>query len=537
VQIKNFTFQELPFSPLFQTYTSNFGALTDFYQTSPFDKEAVAAAAGSPGVDDRAAKVQALRDFNTSLGLGGQALQNIDQLDQPDALAIVTGQQLGLYGGPVFTMYKALTAIHLARQWQERLQCPVVPVFWLADEDHDYEEIQAVQVLNGEGVDSFSLPSSQKIYPPVSELDLPQKIGDLQQRLQKSLIDTDFSDNLWELLNSCYQPGVTFGQSFAQLLSQIFAKHGLVLAGSNHPAIKKQTGKVLTEAVKKQKSIRQALAMQSQKLGQLFHQQVTLYDSHLFYLDTEEGRIKINHKNGQWQTDTGKNWTTDELVAAIDDAPELFSPDVFLRPVLQDHLLPTLGYVGGPGEIAYYGQMKTFYSCFGKTMPVIFPRLSATFVEPAINRIFHELPFALPDYNQRIEDLESAYVKQAEQVDIEELFAQWKQQIQQVSVSTIRSIATVDETLEGAAKKTQAHYFNELNVLKGKTYRAAKQHKSIQINRIHRIHRHFFPQRNLQERELSGICYANKFGLDIWDCLLKSLDEAEHFDQHKLIYL
>src|SRR5699024_1010520 len=178
--------------------------------------------------------------------------------------------------------------------------------------------------------------------------------------------------------------------------------------------------------------------------------------------------------------------------------------------------------------------MKSFYASFERAMPVIFPRLSGTLIEPAVDRIIAELTFEFDDYSQRIEDLESTYVEHSEQVDIEALFSDWKQKVEQISEIQTSVIAEVDATLEGAAGKATAVYYGELDKLKGKVYRAVKQQDQTQLNRIRKIKIHLFPENELQERFLSPIYFMNKFGVDIWDDLLASLDEEETLNRHKL---
>lgn len=539
MQLKKYAFKNLPFSDLFTAYTDNFGEVAEFYEVNPFNPgDLKQKAASFTFKGDREQTAAILKEFNKQFEIEStdRIFENIDRLKQDDALAIVTGQQLGIYGGPVFTMFKTLTTIYQARQLEDALNRPVIPVFWLADEDHDYDEIRSIQVLNDDGPESFSLPSMNNGLPPVSELKIPEEIDQLASSVRSTLIDSDYSEELWTLLDECFVADRTFLKGFGDFIAQLFAKHGLVMAGSHHAMVKQETKTVLKEAVQKADAIRTALDKQSQKIEKRFHQQVKLYDSHLFYLDNEIGRSKITRDGDRWMTDNGHQWNTDGLLDEIDDKPEKFSPDVFLRPVLQDRLLPTLGYVAGPGEVAYYGQMKSFYRCFNQHMPAIFPRLSATFIEPAIDRILKELPFSIHEYNSRIEDLESSYVDRIEEIDIDALFENWKHEVEEASESFITQIIAIDDTLEGAAGKAQATYENAREKLKGKVYRAVKKREKIQLNRVQRIQQNLFPGRNLQERTLCGIYYMNKFGLDIWDRLLTKMDNTD-LDSHTLIYL
>lgn len=537
MNFKDYPFSKLPFSFLFETYGFDFDQLASFYETNPFQLTEVKKRADIFKFSgNREKTAELLLRFNKQFEVDEAAIANINRLKSKKALTLVTGQQLGLFGGPVYTIYKILTAIHQSRMLERKLDRPIIPIFWMADEDHDYEEVSSVNVFNEEGIETFSLPKNRTNLP-VSEIEYPEQLKDLKKELKKALVDTDFTGELWDLLDSCFKPGQFYLKGFGTFISRLFSNHGLVMAGSNDDEIKKQTKACLIEYVKNAESASRALKEQSKKLEITFHQQVTLYNSHLFYVNKNSGRSKISRNKHAWKTDNDRRWTTQELTDEIDRQPHRFSPDVFLRPILQDTLLPTLGYVGGPGEVAYYGQMKSFYKIFGMKMPVIFPRLSATLVEPAIVRIFRELPFEISDYQKRIEDLESDFVKRTEQIDIEALFKKWKEGIEDLQTYQTKAISNIDKTLEGASKKAQANYFNDLNKLKGKIYRAVKKNEETQIKRIHRIQRHLFPNGNLQERTLCSIYYMNKFGVDIWERLLQNIEREESFSHHKLIYL
>lgn len=538
MQIKDYPFSKLPFSKLFQTYISDFENVKDFYESNPFRLDQISAHAQElnfKGHRKRSAEI--LNQINERYQPHENAFKNIERLSGEDAMAVVTGQQLGVFGGPLYTVYKIIGTIHFARQLEKKLERPVIPVFWLADEDHDYEEVQSLSIINRDDIETFSLPDKTENLPPVAELEFPDEFESLKKSVRESLYETDFSEDLWTILDEAFAAGKRFDYAFGDFIAELFSKHGLVLAGSNHPAVKEHTKTCLKTAIEKADEMRSALEKQSNRIKEEYHQQVTLYDSNLFYLDDENGRQKISRNGNGWKTDTGTEWRTGELVTEIESDPDKFSPNVFLRPILQDFFLPTLGYVAGPGETAYYGQMKLFYETFGLKMPVIFPRLSATLIEPSIDRILHELPFEIHEYNNRIEDLESAFVDRTEQVDIEAIFSEWKEKIEAISQEKTESIKKIDPTLEGAAGKASSVYMGELDKLKGKVYRAVKQQEQTQLNRIKKIKAQLFPAGAPQERVIAGIYFMNKYGISIWDELLDNLEEDENFNSHKLISL
>lgn len=538
MQVSNYSFKHLPFSKLFKTYVHNFDEVSKFFEHNPFDSTAISKKMdGFTFQGDRENTASILSSLNKQFDADEEAIHNIERLKNKNALVVVTGQQLGVYGGPLYTVFKTLSTIHIAQQLEEEFNRPVIPVFWLADEDHDYDEVRKITIIDEDSPKTFSLPPKNNDLPTVAELSLPDEISEMRDQLKEVLYDTDFSGDLWELLDESFNKDNSFFEAFGFFISRLFSKHGLVLAGSNHPDVKQATGEYLKTSIQQADKIRDRLEKQTASLAEGYHQQVTLYDSNLFYLDVETGRTKINRNGNGWETDGNVKWNNVQLVDEIEAHPDRFSPNVFLRPIVQDALLPTAGYVAGPGEIAYYGQMKSMYQCFDMDMPIIFPRLSATLIEPAIDRIFNELPFEFHEYGNRIEDLESDYVDRTDQHDIEAIFEDWQTKVEEISDTKKKDIADIDPTLEAAAEKATSIYINELNKLKGKVYRSVKKKDQTQLDRIKRIKANLFPEEGLQERTIAPIFFMNKYGVDIWDKLLNALDADEDFDHHKLVYL
>jgi len=532
------SFSELSFPKLFNTYVTNFNLLSDFYDCNPHDQDAIVTKARnlSSVVDDNF--LSALQAYHRSLNLSETQAANLERLSKgDDVLTIVTGQQFGLFGGPLFTIYKTLTAIKLAKEYSEKLSRPVIPVFWLADEDHDFEEIAWFAAPGDNERRLFQLKDDET-NQPVGSIEIGSELDNVKSVIKDELTDTDFSDALWEFVNNCYQDGKTHVFAFAQLMDRLFSKHGLVLCGSNFKPLKEIAKPVLKRSVTDIKKHISCLEDQTEKITQNFHQQVTLGSSNLFYLHPQKGRIKIDEESGIWSVDKVGRYSRNELLELIDTHPERFSPNVFLRPVFQDYLLPTLAYVAGPGEVAYYGQMKTFYHQFDMNMPVIYPRLSGSLIESGIERIMEKLPFGFCEYAKRIEDLESEYVDKTEKHDIEAIFKHWKNRVNEISKHPVSEIAEIEPTLENAADKVTAVFGNELDRLKGKVYRSVKQQEQTQLKRIRKIKSQLFPDGGLQERSISYLYFMNKYGLDIWDLLLEEISKKNlSTEKHHLFYL
>lgn len=532
---ESYTFEKLPFSKLFKTYIHDYSKLSSFYNYNPLSNEDIQLRAErTPYGDSHAQNIKALKSYHTTLGINQEVA--LKKLENKNALAVVTGQQLGIYGGPLFTIYKTLTTILLAREWESKLGRPVVPVFWLADEDHDFEEIAWVGIPGNTDFKKFEYQATSN-GEPVADLKIEDSINTLMEELQEEMPETDFSGAIWDLYTTCCSTGQTFAAAFAQMMDKLFGKHGLLIAGSNYKEIKEIVAPAFLCSVDKSEEILTALQTQSEAIANDFHAQVHVGSTNLFYIDKEKGRLKIEKEAEGWSAGHLK-WSTSELKETIENAPESFSPNVFLRPVIQDQLLPTLGYVAGPGEVAYYAQMRELYPHFDLEMPVIFPRFSATLIESGIDRIMDKIPFEFHRYGERIEDLESEYAKKSEDIDVEGLFNNWKSGLASASEEPHELIKSMDGSLDATVGKTVSTFENELNKLKGKVYRSIKQQEQTNIQRIHKIKAQLYPENGLQERMVSFIYFMNKYGIDIWDEIIELYsDDDLELDKHHLIKL
>ena len=532
-------FSSLPFSKIFNSYLQSEPSIKSFFETDPQNAAEVQSFLKSFKFSgERSDTVSWLTDFHTGFNAPPETKESIKKLESPDSLVIVTGQQCTIFGGPLFTVYKIITAITKARKWEEMLKRPVVPVFWIADEDHDFEEAVHIAVQTGEQCTKLEYGDRSERGRRVSEISFSDEILRIREELKSQMYETDFSDDLWNMLDSVYKPGNTFGEAFGQIVLNLFGKHGLILAGSNTKKSKELAADTMATSVSGYQPQYDALSSQSEKLKNAgYKNQVYLNPSNLFFIDENQDRKKIQIEDNHWIVpESGISWTTDELADVIGNMPEKFSPNVFLRPLIQDKLLPVASYVAGPGEVAYYAQMKTFYHQFGMQMPIITPRYSATLVESGIERIIQKLPFTIPDYSKRIEDLESDFIDQIDTPDVEKLFGMWQNQVKEDSKHHVNHISDIDPTLKKSAEKSISIFFNELDRLKGKVYKSLKDSEETQINRIEKIKQNLFPNRNLQEREIAFIYFMNKYGVDIWDKLLDELTD-EKPDCHKIIYL
>ncbi|MEX0685901.1 MAG: bacillithiol biosynthesis cysteine-adding enzyme BshC [Balneolales bacterium] len=534
MKIQDISFSDLTFSTLFCHYTSDFKKVKEFYSADPFSDEGYKQSFSRKTFNgNRDELVEDLKSFNAPFRLEEAAVENIEALRKNDTLTVATGQQMAIYGGPIFTVFKTITTIFLAKRLSATTGKKVVPVFWLADEDHDFEEISGIKLPIGSEIKDIKLPPREN-GPSVGRIDISDSLPEFREQVYQLLPDTDFKDELMNLLDDAYESG-NLKTGFARLLSSLFSKHGLIFAGSDFIPFKQRLIEPLQNAIINADSIHDVLDRQSSLIGAKYHQQAQIQGTTLFLHTEKHGRVRLNNLDEKWSSEDGQQWDKQEILNLAQNHPELFSPNVFLRPILQDCLLPNIAYVGGPAEIAYYGQMSTVYPMFGIDMPVILPRLSATLVETSIERIMNQLPFNPFDYKARIEDLDKAYIDKIEYGEVDQIFSDWKDEIKNIGDEYIQYISEFDASLKGSAGKETANYCKSIDKLQQKLKRTIKQKEETQLNRIRKIRQHLFPNGVLQEREVSILHFMNKYGINIWDQILDNL-ESPYNEKHKLIF-
>lgn len=534
---KFIAFKELGFSKLYNDYCSQTSGIHSFFEFNPFDSESLSSKCRLERDFLPGRLEKALKAYNPDHLLHDCARKNLQELlDNPHARTIVSGQQLTFAGGPLYTMFKILTTISESKKLQAKIEHPVVPIFWLADEDQDFEEIASVTVPVGAEFQSLTLDKPQVESQRAGFIPITDDVTTKINELLKLLPDTEFHEEVVNLLTDAYRLGNTHNDAFATMILRLFSRFGLLVFGSARPESRALLNDTLQKLVLKSDQIHQALEDTSSKLDKQYHRQVSVSASNWFICKEDGSRVKLNFENGMWTSQDGESFTTIDLAEKASVNPDLLSPNVFMRPILQDVLLPNIAIVAGPGEVAYYAQTKEMYKACEMSMPVVIPRFSGMLIEPAIQKNLSELPFSIPEFAKRHEDLETEFVQKTQDHDLNAFFSQWSDEISALAESKIGVIESVDPTLVGTLKRIESDQNNVLNQLKGKIFKAVKSKQEVQIKRIHRVQSNLFPGRVLQERSFGFIYFLNKYGFNLLDQLLEVI-EIQTLDSHCVIEL
>jgi len=523
-------------TPLFSDYLYNFPKVQEFYARPPQLGAWAADEARSIKYDEaRRAQIAGILDRqNRAWNASPTTLENIARLGR-GACAIVTGQQVGLFGGPLFSIFKALSAVHLAAEATKTvIDC--VPVFWLATEDHDLAEVNHTFLLAPDGtVKRVATTTHGAENAPMSRILFGPEIQQAVEEAASLLGETELTDWLREF----YRPGETLGSAFARLFSAMFEKFGVVLLDASDPALHAMAAPIYRQAVERNAELTSELLARGKALEQAgYHQQVKVTDSSTLLFAMRDGqRLPIHRANtnhDEFRVETAKI-TRDALLRQVEETPHEFSANVLLRPVVQDYLLPTLAYIGGPAEIAYFAQAGVVYEkLLGRVTPTL-PRFSATVVESKARDFMERYQLKFTDLfhgPERLREQMAAHELPAElHISFEAADASLTESLQQISSALEKLDKTLVEAAQGAGAKM--HY--QLQQLRGRAARAELRKSEVIARHAQFLSSSLYPDKALQEREIAGAYFVARHGREILDRLYHSTQVC--CLDHQIIYL
>lgn len=497
------------------------------------------APAAAASVARRDELADALGELNRAAGNSALALEHIEMLRRPDSVAVVTGQQAGLFGGPLFTIYKALTAILLAERLRAR-GVPAVPVFWIASEDHDFEEVDHTTVAGVDGALHTVRSGSCGDVPdrPVGHVPLCGGITATIDELFDALPRTVFSAHLRADLADAYAPGRGFAEAFARLMAKLFGPFGVVLLDPLAPALKDLAAPTYRVALERAPEIAQALVARSHELVEAgYHAQVHTSPDMvgLFILEHERRRAMVQ-RDGRFELKTGeRGYSVEDLLDLVDDCPTCLSPNVTLRPAVQDTLLPTVAYVGGPAEVAYFAQLGPVYDRVGLSMPTIVPRATATILDHGSGKMLERYGICLEDFFEGHEALLHKIVEGSLDAPTARLFDETEARLEEDLERLRTALEHSDPTLAAGLDTSRRKMLYQLGKLRTRFVHAAAQRDESMRRRLQAAEALLYPSRGLQERTLNAITYLNRTGYRLIEDLAREIDPECR--EHQLVRL
>lgn len=443
-----------------------------------------------------------------------QARAAAAKLADPRTVAIVTGQQAGLFGGPLYTLMKALTAARLAADIEAQFGVPCITVFWNHAEDHDWEEVASAWVLD-EDLDAHRLTVAGiegDGHTPVGKVKLTDDITRVLGELESLLPRTEFTEETIAQLRRCYQPGTGMADAFGRLLDQLLGPLGVVVFDGSDPAAKPLASAIFQRELELPTHTRQLATEAGEALmADGYHAQVLAQPDSTALFSMTDGRVPIKFRDGQFFIgDTAVDGAALQADAAAH--PERFSPNVLLRAVVQDTLLPTIAYVAGPSEIAYLGQLKAVYAFHETAMPLIVQRATGTILDSASLRFLARTSLELRTLQAQDEHVLNQWLESQLPPTIEQALHDLEQAIEERIGALLAAVPALDPTLDGAVKSSQGRMAHEVRSLHGKVISAAKRRHETLRRQFAHAQRLAFPGGHPQERTVCLAWYMNRFG-------------------------
>jgi bacillithiol synthase len=506
------TFRQLPHQPkLFLAFMGEFEKVKSFYAHAPTMQAATRVGRKLAYPPERRAEVAAiLGRQNAALGAGAETNSSLERLAN-GAVAVVSGQQVGLFSGPAYAVYKALTAIQIAEELT-RGGMEAVPVFWMATEDHDLEEVRHTSWFDAGKLLRFELPDGNEAGRPVGRIPLTSEAERLAGEAAE-LLEREGGDLLAQYLVESYKAEETYGSAFGKLFARLFAQQGLILMDPLDAGLHKIAAPLVQHALAERDSLNEKLLQRGKELdltGFNAQVKVTSKSTLLFYLENGARQV-ITASNGKFHGGE-RTWAREDLVHLTHREPEKFSPNALFRPVVQDYLLPTAAYIAGPAEIAYFAQSEVVYRELLGRMPVVLPRAGFTLLDTKANKLLRRYGLKVEEVWAGSQSIRHKMERQSVPKSLAKSFERDQKQIAATLTKLGKQIEKLDPTLKGTVERARRRIEFHLEKLRRKAGRAHEQ-KNGQIS-AHEQHLESLlnPHKGLQERELCLLPFLARWG-------------------------
>lgn len=479
--------------------------------------------------------------FNEKFTSHPKVFENIRKLQLEDSSVVITGQQAGLLTGPLYTIYKALSAIHLAGKLETELAAPVIPVFWVAGEDHDFQEINHLWTVENGVLTKVTFPQKQYDKRPISDIEFDhEKMVAWVRTIFKSFVESKRTCEIIKLLEEKTKQSKTISDFFIHVMAFLFEKYGLVFVDSANAGLRKIESVFFRDMIDHNAALQNAFTEQQKELTRLgYHSSVDIPSNcaHLFYHWNGDRELLFQSESDTYQNKNNTlRLSKQELFATCETEPEKLSNNVMTRPLMQDFLFPTLAYVAGPGEIAYWSSLKAMFRLFDRKVPPVVPRMSVTIVERRIQKTLETLGLTVQDVLfSGIEPFRKNWMEQQKGDDVGRVIRETKHSIDRAHAK-LRSYAwDFDDNIGKLSEKNRMIILSQIDFMERKIENTIQERHARELSMFDQLEACLVPNNGLQERVWNIFHFINHYGFDFVDRLF----ELPHPDgkNHTILYL
>lgn len=513
-------------SALVRDYLRGAGGLAPFYAGSPFDPAAYRRKADA--VHARLPTAERRRVMPALHPTSAAASARLERVLDGEGLAVTTGQQTGLFGGPLYTLHKVLTAVRLASQLERVLEQPVVPLFWIASDDHDWVEVDHTLVVDTQNdVLRIRVEQPAELPPvPMSARYPGAAFGPALDALAAALPETVFAGPLLAALRDAYRPDVTMAAAFEALFAHILRELDVVLVDPSDPALKAASRPLVLREIERTSPHAELLRRQTERLQQAgYHGQVSIApDAANVFAHDPAGRDRLVRTGDRWSLRRTRRSLSDaELQSWIEREPGSFSPNVLFRPVVESALLPTVAYVGGPGEIAYFGQIGCLFLAHGIEPPVVVPRASLVIIESKVRKILDRFDMEPAEFQRPLHEVVTERMRAALPATVTGPLAELERSIQAGYDRLMKGAVSIDPTLEGWVRAVSNRALSQVHDAEKKVTRHLKKRSEIEVRQLGRAAANLAPGGTAQDRALNAVPYLARYGPGLVHDLLEAI--------------
>ncbi|MEO6695740.1 MAG: bacillithiol biosynthesis cysteine-adding enzyme BshC [Ignavibacteria bacterium] len=480
-----------------------------------------------------------LNTQNRSFKSGIKTFDNLNLLKDHNTFAVVTGQQLGLLTGPFYTILKIINTVQLSKKLNDKFSdYKFVPVFWLEADDHDFQEINNINIISKDNeIKNIKYYEkgleSDKYLKPSGNLIFDEYIDTFVNELEGSLNKTDFTESIFTMIRDSYRPEINFKSSFTGFVNSLLGDRGIIFIDPSDPEIKKLLKPVFETELRTSPAVCEIVINTTVELEESYQAQVKPKAINIFYIHEGNRYLIEPRENSIYALKHSRTkFTKEELFDLLETNPERFSWNVVTRPICQDYLLPTVAYVGGPSEVSYFAQFKGVYKFFNVAMPVVYPRTSVTLIEGRVKNFLEKYNISFEElFNEK--ELSRKLIKNISDTDSEEIFSNMKEELTALFYTYEKELVKIDPVNSAAFSKRNQQYIESLNVAKEKFITSQSRQNEVISNQLQKVLLYVFPGENLQERVYNIVYYLNKYSIELIDTMFNDIKIDDH--NHQLI--
>ncbi|MDW4526389.1 bacillithiol biosynthesis cysteine-adding enzyme BshC [Rossellomorea marisflavi] len=457
-----------------------------------------------------------------------------------DAVAVVAGQQAGLLTGPLYTIHKIVSVIRLAREQEQKLNHPVVPVFWIAGEDHDYQEVNHIFLEQDGKIKKNSYPEQVVDKRMTSDVEYdPAVMKNWISSILKVLGETEFTAGLADEMDALIREGEDIVTFFARFIMTLFKDYGLLVIDSSYDALRKLEAPYFRHLIENSREITDQVLLQQKTIqAEGFNTQLEISsDAANIFLNLQNERALLERDGSGFKDKNNDSFfTKEELLGILDDQPGRLSNNVVTRPLMQEWLFPTLSFIGGPGEIAYWGELKKAFEFMGMNMPPVMPRLNITILERTVAKRIEELSLSLQEVVRNgVSHVRNEFLDSLKPNELEGELQEIETYLMAKYEGIKKEASAVDSNLEPIVDKNLEIHRKQFEFLRKRTEKSIRDKNERQLSRFDLIENSIRPNGGPQERTLNILYYMNRFGPDFVNRLT---DLPFTFDgTHKVVHL